>query len=99
MRIITQTKDRDDLMKYYSFDYKTISSPKDFANISAIQGLTSSISEMVDAIEQGYVPYSRGKEYLKQLIKLHTKFLLKTGTGGSYTLLDFDEIVSKIEVL
>lgn len=86
---ITLTKDRNDLIKYYSFDYKTMGKPKDFANIQAIQSLRSSVSELVDAIEQNYVSLNQGKRYLKAIIKLHNKLVYEIG-GDS--LLNLDDI-------
>ena len=95
-RILARTDYRDNIRKNYSFNYETIPSPMSFAKTQAIQGLRSSVSEMVDAIEQDYVPFSRGKEYLKQLVKVHNQMLLKGG-GNGITLLDLDEVISRID--
>lgn len=85
----TLTKDRNDLIKYYSFDYKTMGKPKDFAHIQALQNLRSSVSELVDAIEQDYVPLNQGKRYLKAIIILHNKLAYEI---GSDSLLNLDDI-------
>ena len=67
------------LAKYYSFDYKTMPSPKDFAKIQAIRGLKEDVNEILDAIEQQYLNYTDGKKYLKAIIKLHNKLVYDIG--------------------
>ena len=97
MTNIAKTQDRNNLMKYYSFDFSTMGSPSDFTNIQIIQGLKSSVSEMVDAIENRYIPFSLGKKYLYQLINTHNDFVYEIDSGGSGGLLYYDEVILRIK--
>lgn len=83
---------KDDLVKYYSFDYRTMPSPKDFAKIQAIRGLKEDANEILDAIEQQYLNYTDGKKYLKAIIKLHNKLVYDIGGDN---LLHLEEMLEE----
>ena len=88
----TKSHMKDDLVKYYSFDYRTMPSPKDFAKIQAIRGLKEDANEILDAIEQQYLNYTDGKKYLKAIIKLHNKLVYDIGSDD---LLHLEEMLEK----
>ena len=83
---------RDDLAKYYSFDYRTMTSPKEFAKTQAIRGLSEDANEILDAIEQQYLNYTDGKKYLKAIIKLHNKLVYDIGGDN---LLHLEEMLEE----
>tara|TARA_Y100001937_G_C6984782_1_gene269404 strand:- start:232 stop:558 length:327 start_codon:yes stop_codon:yes gene_type:complete len=83
---------KDDLVKHYSFDYRTMPSPKDFAKIQAISGLKEDANEILDAIEQQYLNYTDGKKYLKAIIKLHNKLVYDVGGDN---LLHLEEMLEE----
>ena len=83
---------KDDLIKYYSFDYRTMPPPKEFAKTQAIRGLSEDANEILDAIKNEYLNLTDGKKYLKAIIKLHNKLVYDIGSDD---LLHLEEMLEK----
>jgi len=78
---------KDDLIKYYSFDYRTMPPPKEFAKTQAIRGLSEDANEILDAIKNEYLNLTDGKKYLNAIIKIHNKLVYDIG-GDNLLYLD-----------